>query len=218
MPIVTKYTDVPGWSDFFYIHNRIIEFLPDNANILEVGVGFGRSTWTLLDCMKTNMQLSVLDSFAHHDSFSFWQHSLETNCVNTLDEENTKQLKVLSQQFSQQELFLHFIKQHPSYSKLETVYSMTSKEYMNKKYNSNYDLVFLDGDHSYNMVKQELNFFKNCRVIAGHDYMNCVTPGVTEAVDEFLIQNPDRKFAYDEENSVFLIHRSDDHFEFEYNN
>lgn len=217
MPIVTKYTDVPGWSDFFYIHKRIIEFLPDNANILEVGVGFGRSTWTLLDCMKTNMKLSILDSF-ERDSFSFWQHSVEINCFSTLDEENTKQLAVLSQQLSQQELFLHFIKQHPSYSKLEAVYSMTSKEYMNKKYNSNYDLVFLDGDHSYNTVKQELNFFKNCRVIAGHDYKNYDTPGVTAAVDDFLIQNPNRKFAYNEENLVFLIHQSDDHFEFEYDN
>jgi hypothetical protein len=211
--IVTKYTDVPGWSNFLYIHERLVECLPDNASILEVGVGYGRSTWTLLDNIKSGMNLCVLDEFkAYGSNNAFFQHFIEYGCNCTLDAETIKKIEEKTHRVSQKRLFLHFIKQHPSYSKLKMIYNITSNEYIDRRLTSNYDLVFLDGCHDYNVVNQELNFFKNCKVIAVHDYKNEFTPGVAIAVDEFLIQNPDRKFAYDKDNLVFIIYQNDVNF------
>jgi predicted O-methyltransferase YrrM len=50
-----------------------------------------------------------------------------------------------------------------------------------------FDLIFIDGDHSYETVKSDIaNFWpklKNNGVMCGHDY-NSVWPGVMRAVDE----------------------------------
>ena len=54
------------------------------------------------------------------------------------------------------------------------------------------DLVFIDGDHSYDAVLKDLDlFYKKIRVggmILGDDYMSC-HPGTKKAVDEFVASN-----------------------------
>ena len=60
--------------------------------------------------------------------------------------------------------------------------------------NEKFDLIYLDGDHSYDTVKAEIklapSFFEPCggRWLAGHDYtpLDDITPGVKMAVDEML--------------------------------
>ena len=54
------------------------------------------------------------------------------------------------------------------------------------------DLVFIDGDHSYEAVLKDLElFYKKIRIggmIVGDDYMSC-HPGTKRAVDEFVKNN-----------------------------
>jgi hypothetical protein len=54
------------------------------------------------------------------------------------------------------------------------------------------DLIFIDGDHSYQAVLKDLQlFYKKIRVggmIVGDDYMSC-HPGTKKAVDEFVATN-----------------------------
>ena len=68
----------------------------------------------------------------------------------------------------------------------------------NKSFNvapgRNIDVIFIDGDHSYEGVKEDLNnWWSKCNTLFyGHDYMlketiwNGVKCGVKEAVDEFV--------------------------------
>ena len=65
------------------------------------------------------------------------------------------------------------------------------------KFNDNYfNVIFIDGDHSYESVKEDLNnWWNKCNTLfCGHDYMttktvwNGVECGVKRAVDEFVIE------------------------------
>ena len=55
------------------------------------------------------------------------------------------------------------------------------------------DAVYIDADHSYNGVKNDLELsFKKVKtggVIMGHDYTTSMFPGVVKAVDEFCVDN-----------------------------
>jgi predicted O-methyltransferase YrrM len=52
-----------------------------------------------------------------------------------------------------------------------------------------YDFIFIDGDHRYEIVKLDivlgLHLLKPGGILAGHDYTHCDWPGVKKAVDEF---------------------------------
>ena len=55
------------------------------------------------------------------------------------------------------------------------------------------DAVYIDADHSYDGVKNDLELsFKKVKtggVIMGHDYTTSMFPGVVKAVDEFCVDN-----------------------------
>ncbi len=62
---------------------------------------------------------------------------------------------------------------------------MTSEEFFSTYAGPSPSLVFLDGDHSYQAVYNEIAWAKKsgASLIAGHDY-DAVAPGVIQAVDE----------------------------------
>lgn len=62
-----------------------------------------------------------------------------------------------------------------------------------KSVNDNFlDFVYIDADHSYNVVKSDLSLsrqkVKSGGIIAGHDYNREFFPGVFQAVNEFITQ------------------------------
>ena len=61
------------------------------------------------------------------------------------------------------------------------------------------DFIYIDGNHQYDYVKQDLQLYvpkiKPGGIIAGHDYGGPTTPGVTQAVDEFFGKPPIKRYA-----------------------
>jgi hypothetical protein len=79
--------------------------------------------------------------------------------------------------------------------KVEIIKSFSNNVDIVNKFNDDYfDLIFIDGDHSYDGAKEDLNkWWSKCNTLfCGHDYMltktvwNGVTCGVKDAVDEFV--------------------------------
>jgi len=204
MTNITQYTDIPGFGDFDKIYKELVLSLPDDASILELGVAFGRGTWAMLDTMRSNMSLYVLDSF-HNTSHDLLHYITLWGDTGTMCISDFEMFTELSMIDSQRKMFLHSVSQHSKYHQLQTIYTMTSNLYISYKHRSTYDLVFLDGKHSYDIVKEELEYFKDCTVISGHDYNNVDFPDVKIAVDEFMVNHPDRSLRIYDEQLVFVI-------------
>jgi hypothetical protein len=68
-----------------------------------------------------------------------------------------------------------------------------SDKILNEFPNKYFDLIYIDGDHSYEGVKKDLNIsllkIKNGGFIFGHDYSPTKFPQVVRAVDEFCVEN-----------------------------
>ena len=56
------------------------------------------------------------------------------------------------------------------------------------KQDSKWDMVYLDGAHSYQNVKNELKYLNGTQYLCGDDY-HPAHEGVMKAVDEFLMNN-----------------------------
>lgn len=78
---------------------------------------------------------------------------------------------------------------------VEVIRSFSNNDTVISKFKDGYfDLIFIDGDHSYEGAKEDLNkWWSKCNTLfCGHDYMltetvwNGVTCGVKQAVDEFV--------------------------------
>jgi hypothetical protein len=201
---ISKYSDIPGWDDLNVVYKELSLTLPSDASILEIGVGYGRSTWAMLDAMSDNMSLCVIDVFTCHTLYkSILRHGDFPRTL-TSKENFARHISALSRS-SQKEMFINNISQHPRFSQLKNVYEMPSSDYMSQNNRSNFDLVFLDGDHSYETVTQELEYFKDCTLITGHD-INMMT--VKRAVDSFLKKYTDRTFTVFEKEHVFVIKKN----------
>lgn len=205
MIAISKHSDIPGWGDFHHCYRQLLAQLPDNATILEVGAGFGRGTWTFLDCMRQDMTLSVVDSFKNN-SLTLLTHAFKTGSDISLNSKNLELFKDMSLYLTQKEIFLKNIAMHEQCSKLKKVHAISSEMYIGFKCPATFDLVFLDGSHEYDAVGRELDYFKDSTLLTGHDYDNEDCDGVKRAVDDFMLKNPNKTIAFYPQEDVYVIH------------
>jgi|APGre2960657444_1045066.scaffolds.fasta_scaffold00584_8 predicted O-methyltransferase YrrM len=73
----------------------------------------------------------------------------------------------------------------------------TSKEFVKEIADGSLDFVYIDGDHSYNSCKEDINMWlpkiKQGGIIAGHDYLEACFMGVVNAVNE-TFGKPDKTY------------------------
>lgn len=173
-----KYKLPEGW---FYggdvaEYRRLVEDVPENGVIGELGCFKGRSLCSVADIIKRKkLKVYVVDTFAGTVNEGQGDMDFLQEFKNNIDRFGiTDQV---------------------------TIYKETTNEICNKIENETFDELFVDADHSYESVKKDLENWE-CKVkkggtICGHDYGN--HDGVGKAVNEryFNIRLNDEHFGID---------------------
>jgi predicted O-methyltransferase YrrM len=196
-----KKYDIPGW-----INNKqcdlitdLVRLLPDNSKILEIGTAFGRSSFSILDGMKQNQSLDVCDLWdnTHWSDLTndprYMKDSLFGNKT-LIDSAVESVIKI-----GIRKTWESHVNFHKNSNLIRNVFQQKSLSLDD----TNYDLVFLDGDHSYDNLYQELNKFKHVSIICGDDFSFGENEDVIKAVITFGREN--HKFLKVELNSFFFI-------------
>lgn len=199
---VSSIHDIPGWTyvDQLEQFKAIVKLLPDNPRILEIGCGYGRSTWAWLDALPDTAEMSVLDNFTIPDEHLFTNYNVFRYAMNVCDD---KIKEFQTSNMNQEQMFFNNVKQHHKFSVLKNIWKMDSIKWIKIINDKKWDLVYIDEDHSFERTKFWLEHFRQVKFVCGDDY--CKThPGLMAAVDLYTIQY-DKKNSRNMFNSFFLI-------------
>jgi hypothetical protein len=180
--IHTQDIDTSNNFSIFETRNDMVKFYCDKLDkpkILEIGVFKGE----FLHYLEKNCNWGSIDAV---DLFE------GTTCSGDADGNNVVYYDIGK---SYIELFEKY-KETPTIQ----IHKSNSIHFLQNQQDNTYDIIYIDGDHSYEGVKQDLmNAFrkiKNGGYIMGHDYemnmkkaMNIYDFGVKRAVDEFCIMH-----------------------------
>jgi predicted O-methyltransferase YrrM len=144
-----------------------------NSKMIEIGAYTGEST-QIFASTGIFSEINVVEPFKFNESFN-----------NTSIENVQKWIKV-EEEFKNNTRFFNNVKLFKDYShNISNIFADKSV-----------DLVYIDGDHSYEAVSKDIELYlpkiKQGGIMAGHDYSKS-WPGVIKAVDERL-GSPDAIF------------------------
>jgi len=170
---------------------QTLHTMKPNSRILEIGCGFGRSTYQIMTHMPENSVLHTVDTFEHLSPQKFAKKHFKHYKRKSLemDPQLFKHLHQM-QEMGQRGFWNHITAQHPRHSSV-TAYQMMSVDYMQQHPDNTYDMVYLDGDHSYVTVQKEIAHYEHTDIMCGDDY-GPAHPGVIQAVDELRSKHPTR--------------------------
>jgi len=162
-------------------YKELCEHLPKSANVLEIGCAFGKSTWAWLDVLPDHTNFYVLDAFVMPTLYTPSQSRMDTLRFSRVFARPRSYLKKYFNK-DQRTLFPYIINQHPRSSLLKNIFDSTFQDW--KKTNDlDFDLVYIDGEHSYAEVSSQLEYFSKSKCICGDDFL---WPGVSRAVNEYV--------------------------------
>lgn len=172
------YRDIPGWFDFGTLYESVAERAKDGDHLVEVGVWLGKSISFLADYLKRlgkNVRLDAVDTWkgtlSDEERAAFEpfirRHGDAAGTVVGVFEENMRACGVADIVRTVQKL---------------------SVEAAGDYGNQSLDFVFIDADHRYDAVKEDIAAWwpkiKPGGSLAGHDYTHTTLTGVRRAVDE----------------------------------
>lgn len=151
--------------------NDLIRLLNKNLIIAEIGVFKGEFSKILFEENQPK-ELHLIDIFNGRE------------CSGDKDGNNIV-FTDLSQEFV-------LITKHFEENKNVYIHKGYSQNILNQFDDEYFDMIYIDGDHSYNGVKNDLNLsyqkIKTGGYICGHDYTLSMFEGVVRAVDEFCLE------------------------------
>ena len=169
-----EFNEIPGWFSYKKLYDDVVEKAPFDANFVELGAWFGKSTnylATKIKESKKNIHLTSIDTWKGTDN-----EDLHQSIVGAFNGD----------------IFYEFIDNtvlSNNYNKFSLIKD-TSHNAANQFPNSSIDFMMIDAGHTYEDVKDDINIWYNKikpgGIIAGDDFATNVFPGVTQAVDEYF--------------------------------
>jgi hypothetical protein len=198
--------EIPGWINDAQSDQitKLVSILADNVRILEVGCAFGKSTLSILAGMKPSQTLDVCDKW---DAQFFWDVMNNTEQVESLygKKENILNArdKILSRELNIRQIWEQHVSTSANFNLIKNIFQQESLT-LNS---NNYDIVFLDGDHTYENVSKELLKFNDVPIICGDDFGDHC-PEVIQAVIEYGNTN-NRVLTVDLNSFFYILRRSE---------
>lgn len=198
---VSSIHDIPGWTyvDQLDQFKEIVNWLPESPRILEIGCGYGRSTWAWLDALPWNAEMYVLDDFGTPDESIYSNYDVFIKLMVNVDKVKEFQISGMNQE----QIFFNNIPQHQKFSVIKNIWRMDSIEWTRNIDDKRWDLVYFDEEHSFERTKFWLEYFQNVKYVCGDDYCDGF-PGLMSAVDRYTVQH-NRRNIRNMFNSFFLI-------------
>ena len=144
------------------------EILNRKVKVIEIGLGFGDFSTYLLKSAGKNIKLISVES---------WKGRYR----------RTKMRKVRNLVLDRMSKYL--LNKHYSFEVIEK----DSADACNEFGNNTIDVVYIDGDHSYDGVKADIeNWYPKViygGLFGGHDYKKIGVRGVRDAVNEFVLEH-----------------------------
>lgn len=172
------YQNIYGFFNWELLYSQIIEQIPNNSHIVEIGAYKGRSTaYLAVEIINSgkNIQLDVIDS---------WNGETETVAPwhDYIDEPSKHQYKPTGDIF--EEFKTNLAPVWDTFQAIQSLSAPAAQAYPDKSL----DFIFIDGDHNYEGIKKDLVAWrpkmKDGAIMAGDDYSPAW--GVIRAVDEFF--------------------------------
>jgi hypothetical protein len=148
--------------------NDLLKKFNKNLKIAEIGVFKGEFSKIIFEELQPN-ELHLIDIF------------MGTECSGDKDGNNVI-FTDLSKEYD-------LIVEHFKTTNNVYIHKGNSQSVLNNFEDEYFDMIYIDGDHSYNGVKNDLNLsynkIKSGGYICGHDYTTIMFEGVVRAVNEF---------------------------------
>jgi len=165
------YQNLQGWFTFPNLYSMLVEHIPENGKFVEVGVWKGKSlSYFIVENINKNKNITT---YAVDTWEGSPEHTEESAIINkTLYEEFISNMSPVADKF----MSMH----------------MTSEQASKRFEDNSLDGVFIDAQHEYEPVKQDLELWwpkvKIGGFFCGHDYdpSSMGWPGVAKAVNEFV--------------------------------
>lgn len=159
--------DIPGMveSDQCDTIKKIAQSLPEKAKVLEIGSWVGRSTWSWLNGLSPNDEMVTVDPFMldaktgkHRKRQMLRKNQIVNEIMNYhLEHGGAKTWRAV-------------IDEHPNKNAHKKLFVGLSTDF-GEENNDTWDCVYIDGDHSYEGVKTDLEMFEpRTNIICGDDY------------------------------------------------
>ena len=175
-----EFNEIPGWFAYRDLYDNLVQQSPFDANVVEVGAWFGKSTNYLAEQIrksKKNIKFTTVDTWKGTDD-----EELHQNIVGKFNGD----------------IFFEFI-DNTNLSNNYGYFNMikdTSENASNQFANNSIDFIMIDAGHSYEALMDDFKHWyhkvKPGGYISGDDYG--VFHGVTQAADEFFYNQTQKGF------------------------
>jgi len=164
-----KHNEIQGWFNYPNAYDFLVSKVPDNGIFVECGAWLGSSSSYLCDIAKDRINVFIVDSWRGSENELTTNHKLATQ---------TDIYKIFLDNMGERKFTP--IRKHS----LEAVEDFEDESC---------DVVYIDMDHRYEAVKNDIKHWiskvKTGGYIAGHDYAPYAKESVVKAVDDFFGEN-----------------------------
>lgn len=166
-----------SWPKIYYGNVEQLIRLSDARKVMEIGVAYGYHAESLLKALPLIEYIGIDPYMSGYDA----NDEFPNDVAELFDDESQKAMD---------RLYESVLVRLSQYGPRATLIRSTSQAASNGILNGSLDLIFIDGDHRYEVVSREVkDYWEKLKVggiLAGDDYN---WPDVKRAVDEFFVSH-----------------------------